>query len=418
MDGGKQLLVGFTAGAGVAAALYYLHQRKSATASTATSPKKKASGPRPKPPPPVCEPCSDDTPKTVEAFAAMGPRQSMMPYKYDLPSTTPPPGYVDIAITHCGICHSDVHQIDDAWKAACFPLIPGHEIVGEIVAIGGGVTKFAVGDRAAVGVQRGSCGACEQCESFMENVCPKITKTYAGPGKDKGGFASLIRYPADWTFSAPDGLASELVGPLMCAGITTYSPLKRFGVKGGKVGVIGIGGLGHIALQFAKHMGFSEVVAISRTPNKEEEAIEFGATSFLITENENDMKKAANTFDMILNTVSGHAPIDSYLALLKPRGTLACVGLPEKDQKSQLWFQSMVPTERNLVGSYLGPYDDYQEMLDFAREHNIKPKVEIMPAHEVNEAIMKVRNNSARYRVVLEFPFWHSNERLGAPVLR
>ena len=128
------------------------------------------------------------------------------------------------------------------------------------------------------------------------------------------------------------------------------------------------------------------------------------------------MKKAANTFDMILNTVSGHAPIDSYLALLKPRGTLACVGLPEKDQKSQLWFQSMVPTERNLVGSYLGPYDDYQEMLDFAREHNIKPKVEIMPAHEVNEAIMKVRNNSARYRVVLEFPF--SNERLGAPVLR
>ena len=231
MDGRGQLLVGFTAGAGVAAALYYLHQRKSATASTATSPKKKASGPRPKPPPPVCEPCSDDTPKTVEAFAAMGPRQSMMPYKYDLPSTTPPPGYVDIAITHCGICHSDVHQIDDAWKAACFPLIPGHEIVGEIVAIGGGVTKFAVGDRAAVGVQRGSCGACEQCESFMENVCPKITKTYAGPGKDKGGFASLIRYPADWTFSAPDGLASELVGPLMCAGITTYSPLKRFGVK-------------------------------------------------------------------------------------------------------------------------------------------------------------------------------------------
>jgi len=313
---------------------------------------------------------------------------------------------VDIRISHCGICHSDVHQIDDAWKAACFPLIPGHEIVGTVVAVGEDEktrAKFAIGDRAAIGVQRGSCGECSACESCLENVCPKITKTYAGPGKDKGGFATLIRYPTDWTFLAPEGLDSELIGPLMCAGITTFSPLKRFGKPGDKVGVIGIGGLGHIALQFAKAMGFSEVVAISRSPNKEAEARSFGATDFLITDDPAAMAACASSFDMILNTVSGHAPIDPYLSLLKPRGTLACVGLPEKDQKSQMWFQSMVPSERALVGSYLGPYDDYAAMLEFATAHGIKPQVELYPAAEINAAIAKVRNNTARYRVVLEF---------------
>ena len=308
-------------------------------------------------PPPVCEVCPDSDCKKVQAFAAMKPREPLVPFEYELPSTTPPPGYVDVQITHCGICHSDVHQIDDAWKVACFPLVPGHEIVGTIAAVGPDAesqAKFKVGDRAAIGVQRGNCGVCPCCDERLENLCPKITKTYAGPGKDKGGFASMIRYPTSWTFVAPDGLAPELVGPLMCAGITTFSPLKRLAKPGGKVGVIGIGGLGHIGLQFAKAMGFSEVVAISRTANKEAEARGFGASSFLITDDAAAMAASASSFDMILNTVSGHAPIDPYLALLKPRGTLACVGLPEKDQKSQLWFQSMVPTERALVGSYLG----------------------------------------------------------------
>lgn len=189
----------------------------------------------------------------------------------------------------------------------------------------------------------------------------------------------------------------------MCAGITTYSPLKRFGKPGAKVGVIGIGGLGHIALQFAQHMGFSEVVAISRSPSKEAEARSFGASAFLDQSNADDMAAAASSFDLILSTVSGHAPLDPYLALLKPRGTLACVGLPEKDQKSQLWLHSMVPTERALVGSYLGPYADYESMLNFATQHNVKPKVEVLPAKEINAAIAKVRNNTARYRVVLEF---------------
>ena len=189
----------------------------------------------------------------------------------------------------------------------------------------------------------------------------------------------------------------------MCAGITTFSPLKRHAKAGDRVGVIGIGGLGHIGLQFAAHLGYGEVVAISRSAAKEAEAKSFGASSFLITEDAGAMAEAAGTFDVLLNTVSGHAPLDPYLALLKPRGTLACVGLPEKDQKSQLWFQSMVPTERALCGSYLGPYDDYEEMLQFAQQHGIKPQVELMPASEVNAAIAKVRTNTARYRVVLDF---------------
>jgi len=252
-------------------------------------------------------------------------------------------------------------------------------------------------------VQRGSCGRCGCCSERLENLCPKITKTYAGPGKDKGGFAELIRYPAAWTFKAPEGLPSELLGPLMCAGITTYSPLKRHGRPGAKVGVIGIGGLGHIALQFGRAMRFGEVVAISRSPSKEAEARGFGATGFLFTEDASAMAVAAGTFDLILNTVSGHAPLDPYLSLLKPRGTLACVGLPEKDQKSSMWLQSIVPSERALIGSYLGPYDDYTEMLAFAAEHGIKPQVELYPAAKINAAIAKVRNNTARYRIVLEF---------------
>lgn len=348
----------------------------------------------------------DAEPKVVHAFAAMKPREPLVPFEYELPSTSPPAGYVDVAVTHCGMCHSDLHQIDDAWKVACFPLVPGHEIVGTVQAIGDDArsqAKFRIGDRACIGVQRGSCGACTMCQMRLENVCPKITKTYAGPGKDKGGFANLIRFPSAWVFKAPDALPSEVLGPLMCAGITTYSPLKRLCKPGDKVGVIGIGGLGHLALQIARAMDLSEVVAISRTASKEAEARSFGATSFLLTEDATALAAAASSFDVILNTVSGHAPIDVYLGLLKPRGTLACVGLPEKDQKSQMWFQSVVPTERSIVGSYLGPYDDYDELLAFAAEHRIAPQVEVFAASEINAAVSKVRNNTARYRIVIDF---------------
>jgi uncharacterized zinc-type alcohol dehydrogenase-like protein len=337
----------------------------------------------------------------------MAANEPLVAWEYSLPSTAPPPGYVDIAISHCGVCHSDVHQLADGWGAACWPLVAGHEIVGNIAAVGDDDAtraKFSVGDRALVGVQRGNCGDCACCSDKLEQLCPKITKTYAGPGKDKGGFADTIRYPTDWVFKAPESVASELLGPLMCAGITTYSPLKRHGRPGMKVGVVGIGGLGHVALQFASHMQFSHVVAISRTASKAEEAASFGATSFLSTEEDPEaLAAAAGTFDLILNTASGHAPIDKYTALLKPRGTLACVGLPDKSEKTQLFLHGVVAQERSLVGSYLGPYDDYEEMLSFAARHACKPQIELFPPSQINEAVARVADGTARYRVVIDF---------------
>ena len=356
-------------------------------------------------PPPVDGALPDSNPKIVEAYAALNPRARMTPYSFDLPSTIPPPGYVDVEISHCGLCHSDIHQIDDAWGVACFPLIPGHEIVGTISAVGAEVNGFAVGDRAAIGVQRGCCCDCSSCDAGLENVCAKITKTYAGPGKDKGGFAKMIRYPASWVFSPPASLAPEVVAPLMCAGITTYSPLKRFIESGvtSKVGIVGIGGLGHVALQFAKAMlPKGEVVALSRTEAKEDEARGFGATSFLVTEEAEAMSSAAGSFDLLLNTVSGHpSTLDAYLSLLKPRGTLVNVGLPSKEKTSNLYLQSVVPSERMIAGSYLGPYRDYDDMLLFAAQNGVQPQVEVVDVAEINEAITKVRNNEARYRMVL-----------------
>ena len=190
----------------------------------------------------------------VQAWAAMEPGAPLVPHSFEL-AGKPPPGHVDIAVRFCGICGSDVHQIEDAWGVASFPLVAGHEIVGEVVAVGDCVTRFAQGDVAAIGVQRSCCGSCVHCGAGDENVCPSITKTYAGPNKDRGGFATMIRYPAGWVFAVPTGLAPESVGPLMCAGITTYSPLKRHATRGDRVGIVGIGGLGHLALQFGRAMG-------------------------------------------------------------------------------------------------------------------------------------------------------------------
>jgi len=338
----------------------------------------------------------------VKAWAAMAPHTELEPFSYEL-SGAPPTGYVDLAIRYCGICGSDVHQLEDSWGVASFPLVPGHEIVGQVVAVSEGESRLSVGDRGAIGTQRSSCGSCGCCSSGRENVCPAITKTYAGPNKDKGGFASHIRYPADWVFNVPPALDSELVGPLMCAGITTYSPLKRHAKPGDRVGIIGIGGLGHLAIQFGKAMGY-DIVAFSNMPGEEEEAAAkgFGASEFVVVGEDPVVDAAKGSFDMILNTASAHVPLDPYLDLLKPQGTMACVSLPDKHEKSQVFLQAFVPTEKVLVGSYLGPRADYEEMLQFAVDHGVKPAVEIMPVRDINAAVERVRSGQARYRVVLD----------------
>jgi len=340
----------------------------------------------------------------VTAWAALEVKAPLTQFEYEIDEVCPP-GYVDLAVTYCGICGSDVHQIEDSWGVASFPLVPGHEIVGNVVAVGEGVSSVSVGDRGAIGTQRSSCGNCGNCKAGFENVCAAITKTYAGPGNDKGGFANLIRYPADWVFNVPAALESEYVGPLMCAGITTYSPLKRHAKSGDRVGVIGIGGLGHLALQFGKGMGY-DMVAFSNMPGEKEEAEakSFGANEFIVVGGPDDSMPEASSFDMILNTASAHVPLDPYLALLKPHGTLACVSLPDKTAKSQLFLQSVVPTEKSLTGSYLGPRGDYEEMLSFAMEHDVRPMIELYPADQINEAVERVAQGKARYRAVLEMP--------------
>lgn len=346
------------------------------------------------------------TTRQIECYVAQGPGQQLERWSYEV-DAAPGPKEVDVEITHCGVCHSDVHQIDDAWGVACFPLVPGHEIVGHVAAVGSETLGFKVGDRVAIGVQRGSCGTCGCCKAGVENTCAKILKTYAGPGQDKGGFARAIRFPSGWVFKCPGGLSSEHAGPLMCAGITVFAPLKRFllqsagGAVGKKVGIIGIGGLGHIALQFAAKMG-AHVVALSRSAAKEEEAMGFGAAEVLITRNSDAMREAACSFDFLLNTVSGTADLDEYLALLRPRGAMACVGLPEKTEKSRMFLHSVVLQERVLAGSYLGPYADYAEMLEFACANDIKPMIELFPKEQLNEAVLKVRENTARYRCVIQ----------------
>eukprot|EP01049_Picozoa_sp_SAG25_P012427 SAG25_NODE_1680_length_2563_cov_65.625000_3_plen_305_part_00 len=216
----------------------------------------------------------------------------------------PGAGEVDVAITHCGVCGSDVHQLDDAWGAACFPLVPGHEIVGLVTQVGDGVQHLEVGQRVGIGCQRSHCGSCDNCSAKLEQLCPKITKTYAGPDADKGGFAHYIRYNATWVFPVPDGIASELAAPLLCAGITTYAPLRRHCKAGTAVGVIGIGGLGHIAIQFARAMG-CVVTAISTSASKREEARGFGAETLLVSSDPAAMAQARGSLDFILNTASG-----------------------------------------------------------------------------------------------------------------
>eukprot|EP00746_Dinoflagellata_sp_MGD_P075671 gnl/MRDRNA2_/MRDRNA2_30431_c0_seq1.p1 gnl/MRDRNA2_/MRDRNA2_30431_c0~~gnl/MRDRNA2_/MRDRNA2_30431_c0_seq1.p1 ORF type:complete len:423 (+),score=92.38 gnl/MRDRNA2_/MRDRNA2_30431_c0_seq1:109-1269(+) len=381
----------------------------------------------------------------------------MAPWSYSMPAE-PGPNHVDVEISHCGICHSDVHQIDNAWGVACFPLVPGHEIVGTVVKVGSNVSNLIVGETVGIGVQRSNCGVCVFCLEGKDHICPKIGKTYAGPGKDKGGFAEYIRYPADWVFKIPSSYSRAHAAPLLCAGITTYSPLKKYvQTSEAVVGIIGVGGLGHVAIQIAagmtgvtmakeehkpkldveyegprKDVGVkkvngwlsaaaakqetkkvlakrmcgknSKVVAISTSLRKKDECLGLGATDFLVSTDATEMAKWAGKFDVLLNTVSGVFDLDAYLALLKPDGVFACVGLPEKDQKCGVFMQSFVITERQIVGSYLGPKADYEEMFEFCDKHNVKPMVEEFEMEQLNEAIEKLRKNDLRYRAVLKLP--------------
>ncbi|MEC1687031.1 NAD(P)-dependent alcohol dehydrogenase [Bacillus mojavensis] len=310
-----------------------------------------------------------------------------------------------IDIKFSGICHSDIHSAFDEWGGGIFPMVPGHEIAGVVEAVGAEVTKFAVGDRVGVGCFVDSCGECEYCLSGEEQFCTKgVVQTYNSLDYDGnptyGGYSQKIVVTDRFVVRIPDSLELDVASPLLCAGITTYSPLKHWNVgPGKKVAIVGVGGLGHLAIQFAHALG-AEVTVLSRSMNKKEEALELGADHYYATSNQATFTELAGRFDVTLNTVSANLDVDAYLSLLRIDGTLVNVGAPAEPDKYSVF--SLIMGRRSLAGSLVGGIPETQEMLDFAAQHGIAPKIEVIRADQVDEAYERVLRSDVRYRFVID----------------
>ncbi len=331
---------------------------------------------------------------SISAYAAAAAKQILTPFPY-APAALGPQD-VEIAISHCGICHSDIHMLDDDWQMTEYPFVPGHEIVGTVAAHGDEAAHLALGQRVGVGWQRSACHTCEACLTGREQLCAESIGTIVG---HHGGFADRIRIDARFAFPIPEALPSESAAPLLCAGVTVFSPLQQFEVSPtSRVGVVGVGGLGHLALQFAKAWG-CEVTAFSGSANKESEARELGADHFVLSSNAGAMECAANSIDFLLDTVSADIDWALYLNTLRIDGTLCVLGVPNGNLSIPAF--PLITGRRRIVGSPTGGRQDITEMLAFAARHGIRAKTEVLPIAQVNEAIQKVRENRARYRMVL-----------------
>ncbi|MFG2683931.1 NAD(P)-dependent alcohol dehydrogenase [Streptomyces sp. NPDC048392] len=310
-----------------------------------------------------------------------------------------------IDIKFAGICHSDIHQAREGWGEAIFPMVPGHEIAGVVEAVGSGVTKFKVGDRVGVGCLVDSCRECENCKAGMEQHCLKgSVGTYNAVGYDGeptyGGYARKVVVDEAFTLRIPDGLSLDVAAPLLCAGITTYSPLKHWGTAPGKkVAVIGLGGLGHMGVKIAHAMG-AEVTVLSQSLRKKDDGLKMGAEHYYATSDEQTFQDLAGTFDVILSTVSAPLDFGSYLGLLKTGGALVNVGAPEEPIALNLF--SLIGGNKTLAGSMIGGIAETQEMLDFCAEHGIGAEIELIAASEVNEAYERVLASDVWYRFVID----------------
>jgi uncharacterized zinc-type alcohol dehydrogenase-like protein len=332
--------------------------------------------------------------KHIHGLAAHAAGAHLLPYKYDAGELAE--NEVEIKISHCGVCHSDVNLIDNDWGISKYPFIPGHEIVGTVTAIGATVRDRQVGERVGVGWQADSCGICEWCRQGDEHLCALSQPTCVGRN---GGYADAIRVNSRFAIPVPEPLESENVAPLLCAGITVYTPLRNHGVRpSSRVGVIGIGGLGHLGLQFAKAFG-AEVTAFSTSKEKEEEAKSLGAHHFVNTRDTGALKKVAGSFDLLLSTVNADQDWQAYVAALRPKGTLCVVGVPPSPL--QLQGFPLIAGQKNIAGSPIGSPRDLHEMLDVAARHNVKAITECFPMAKANDAVAKVKKNQVRYRAVL-----------------
>jgi uncharacterized zinc-type alcohol dehydrogenase-like protein len=312
---------------------------------------------------------------------------------------------VEIDIKYCGICHSDVHQARDEWGGSIFPMVPGHEIAGVVTGVGADVTRFSVGDRVGVGCMVDSCGECEYCAAGEEQFCVKgNVQTYNGREYDGtptyGGYSRQIVVKDRFVVHIPDSLELQDAAPLLCAGITTYVPLKHWGVREStKVAVVGMGGLGHVGVQIAAAMG-AEVTVLSQTLSKKDDGLRFGAKEYYATSDRETFKKLRSSFDLILNTVSANFDINAYLRLLRVDGTLVTVGAPPAPYEVQAF--SLIAGRRRLAGSAIGGLPDTQEMLDFCAEHGVKPAIELIAADAVDGAYERVVSSDVRYRFVID----------------
>lgn len=330
----------------------------------------------------------------IDGYAALTAKAALQPHHY--PPAELAGHDVLIKISHCGICHSDIHLIDNDWHVSSYPLVPGHEIIGEVVAVGTQVTGLRTGIRVGVGWQAGSCGSCAQCRGGHEQLCAQNMATCVGR---PGGFATYVIAQDKFAVPIPATLASDVAAPLLCAGITVFSPLARYQVGPGvRVGVVGIGGLGHLAVQFAHQMG-AHVTAFSTTANKQDEAHRLGADHFVLTRAADAMAHAAGSCDLILTTASVDVDWEAFVKVLAPLGTLCVLGAAPHPVAVGAF--GLIGGNKSISGSAIGDPATIARMLEVAANHGVAPQIERFAMRDVNTALTKVRANAVRYRAVL-----------------
>jgi len=343
-------------------------------------------------------------PASIPAYAAVSARAALSPFA--IARRDPRPNDVQIEIRYCGVCHSDIHQARGEWGGGIFPMVPGHEIVGHVSATGRDVKRFNAGDVVGVGCFVDSCRACPSCMQGEEQFCSEgMTATYNALERDGrtptfGGYSTRIVVDENYVLRIPASIPLERAAPLLCAGITTYSPLRHFGVKAGDaVAVVGLGGLGHMGVKIARALG-AHVTVLSTSPSKRDDAFALGAAAFAATGEPATFRKLRNSFDFILDTVSATHDYNAYLNLLRRDGTMILVGIP--DAPVPLAAGPLIMGRRRLAGSLIGGIRETQEMLDFCAEHGVASDIELIPIERINEAYDRMIKGDVRYRFVID----------------
>ena len=340
----------------------------------------------------------------IKAYATQSPKSSLVPFSIDRREVGD--NDVQVDIIYSGVCHSDIHQARDEWGESMYPMVPGHEIFGRVLKVGKNVKRFKTGDLAAIGVMVDSCRKCKQCNQHLEQYCDEgMTGTYNanernGKGVTMGGYSTQIVVEERFVYTVSDKLDAKGVAPLLCAGITTYSPLRHVGAsKEHKIGIVGLGGLGHMAVKFAASFG-AEVTMLSTSKSKEADARKLGAHNFALTTDVAQMKKLSNHFDIIVNTISADHDYKNYLKLLAVNGKMIVVGLPGNPPVVDP--SDLISKRRSIVGSMIGGTEETQQMLDYCAEKNIVSDVEVIPMSYINEAYERMIKNDVKYRFVID----------------